>query len=99
MKGDSAGSARLAAADERTNRALVDAVERHATKDPGARGMLKRASGAYHFESELQKNVALDTEQNLAPHTPEDAADGFGFGGVVTLPPPPNSNPPKFVEK
>ena len=29
LKGDSAGSARLAAADERINRALADAVERH----------------------------------------------------------------------
>ena len=35
LKGDSSGSARLAAADERINRALADAAERHATKDPG----------------------------------------------------------------
>ena len=35
LKVDSSGSARLAAADERINRALADAVERHATKDPG----------------------------------------------------------------
>ena len=33
LKGDSSGSARLAAADERIHRALADAVERHATKD------------------------------------------------------------------
>ena len=38
LKGDSMGAARLAAADERTNRALADAVERHAAKDPGVRG-------------------------------------------------------------
>ena len=43
LKGDLAGSERLAAADERINRALADAVERHATKDPGVRGILKRA--------------------------------------------------------
>ena len=35
LKGDSAGSARLAAAEERINRALADAFERHAAKDPG----------------------------------------------------------------
>ena len=34
LKVDSCGSARLAAADERINRVLADAVERHATKDP-----------------------------------------------------------------
>ena len=39
LKRDSSGSARLAAADERINRALADAVERHATKDPGMRGI------------------------------------------------------------
>ena len=33
-KADSSGSARLAAAPERINRALADALERHATKDP-----------------------------------------------------------------
>ena len=44
LRGDSSGSARLAAADERINRALVDAVERHATKDPGTRGILTRAT-------------------------------------------------------
>ena len=33
LKGDPSGSARLAAADERNNRALADAVERHAAKD------------------------------------------------------------------
>ena len=41
LKGDPSGSARLAAADERINRALADAVERHAAKDPGVRGILK----------------------------------------------------------
>ena len=37
-KGDSTEAARLAATDERIFRALADAVERHAAKDPGARG-------------------------------------------------------------
>ena len=60
LKGNSSGSARLAAADERINRALADAVERHAAKDPGVRGILKRASAACHPESESQKKIALD---------------------------------------
>ena len=70
LKGDSARSARLAATDERINRVLAAAVARHATYDPGVRGILKRASGAHHPESEPQKKIALDIEQNLAPHTP-----------------------------
>ena len=52
LKGDPVGSARLAAADERINRALASAVERHAAKDPGVRGILKRASATCHPESE-----------------------------------------------
>ena len=68
MKGDSSGSARLAADDERINRALADAVERHVTKDPGMRGILKRASVVCHPESEPQKKIALDTEQDSTPH-------------------------------
>ena len=68
LKGDSAGSARLAAANERPSRALADAVERHATKDPGAKGILKRASVVCHPESEPQKQTALDTEQDSTPH-------------------------------
>ena len=67
LKGDPAGSARLAAADERVNRTLDDAVERHETKDPGVRGILKRSSVACHPESESQKRVALDTEQDPTP--------------------------------
>ena len=42
LKGDSSGSARLGAVDERINRALADAVERHATKGPGMTGILER---------------------------------------------------------
>ena len=64
LKGDPAGSARLAEADERTK----CAVERHATKDPGVRGILKRASVVCHPESESQKRFALDTEQDPTPH-------------------------------
>ena len=67
LKIDSSGSARMAAADERVNRALADAVERHATKDPGVRGILKRASVVCHPESEAQKKIALDTEQDSIP--------------------------------
>ena len=57
------GAARLAAADERISRALADAVERHTGKDPGVRGILKRASP----EWESQKKIALDTEQESTP--------------------------------
>ena len=69
MKGNASGSARLAAADERINRALAEAVGRHATKDPGMRGILKRASVVCHSESEPQKKIALDTEQTSPPRT------------------------------
>ena len=65
LKGDPVGSARLVAADEGINRAL--AVERHATKDQGVRGILKRSIVACHPESESQKRVALYTEQDPAP--------------------------------
>ena len=61
LKEDSMGAARLAAADERINRALADAVERHAAKDPGVRGILKRASATCLPESESHKKIALDT--------------------------------------
>ena len=61
LKGYSSGSARLAAADERST------VERHAVKDPGVRGILKRASAACHPESESQKKIAVDTEQDSTP--------------------------------
>ena len=42
----------MAAADERINRALADAGERHATKNPGMRGILKRASVVCYPKSE-----------------------------------------------
>ena len=67
LKGDPSGSARLAAADERINHALADAVERHAAKDPVVRGILKRASAACHPKSESRKKIALDTEQDSTP--------------------------------
>ena len=69
LRGDSSGSARLAATDERINRALADSVERDATKDPGTRGRLKRASVVRHSESEPQKARAPHTEEELPPHT------------------------------
>ena len=70
LRGDTAGSTRLAANDERINRAMADAVERHATRDPGVRSILKRASAVSHPESEPQKKVALDTEQEPTPRPP-----------------------------
>ena len=69
LKGDSSGFARLAAADERLNRELADAVERHATKDPGMRGIQKRACVVCHPEPRPRKKIALDTEQDSPPHT------------------------------
>ena len=60
--------ARPAAADERINCWLADAVERHATKVSGMRGILKRASATCHPESEPQKKIALDTEQDSTPN-------------------------------
>ena len=72
LKGDSVGAARLAAASERINRALADAVERHATKDPGVRGILKRASVVCHPESESQKKIAMDTEQDPSKKKDKD---------------------------
>ena len=76
LKGDPSGSARLAAADERINRALADAVERHAAKDPGVRFfILERASAACHPESESRKKIALDTEQDSTPRP------SFSYGG------------------
>ena len=81
LKGNPAGSARLAAADERINRALADAVERHATKDPGVRGILKRSSVACHPESESQKRVALDTEHDPTSQ-PRVSYGGSSASGV-----------------
>ena len=76
LKGDSVGAARLAAADERVNRALADAVGRHAVKDPGVRGMLNRASATCHPESESQKKIALDTEPR--PSVPHGGSSASG---------------------
>ena len=86
MKGDLAGSARLAAADERINRALADAVERHAAKDPGVGGILKRASAACHPESESQKKIALDTEQDstLRPSVSYGGSSASGARPSIT---------------
>ena len=81
LKGDSSGAARLAAADERNNRALADAVERHATNDPGMRGILKRTSVVCHPESEPQKKLALDTEQDSTPH-PSVSCGGSSTSGA-----------------
>ena len=38
------------------------------TKDPAMRGILKRASVVCHPESEPQKKIALDTEQDSTPY-------------------------------
>ena len=44
-------------------------MERHAAKDPGVRGILKRARATCHPESESQKKNALDTEQDSTPRS------------------------------
>ena len=74
------GAARLAAADERINRAVADAVERHAAKDLGVRGTLKRASATCHPESESQKKIALDTEQESTPRPSVSHGGSSAFG-------------------
>ena len=66
LKGDPSGSARLAAADERINRALPDAVERHATKDRGVRGIV---SVVCHPDSEPPKIKFRRTLSRTWPHT------------------------------
>ena len=71
----------MVAADERINRALADAVDRHATRDRGMRGMLKRASVVCHPESDPQKKIALDTEQDATPH-PSVSYGGSSASGV-----------------
>ena len=80
------GAARLAAADERINRALADAVERHAAKDPGVRGILKKASATCHPESESPKKFALDTEQASTPR-PSVSHGGSSASGTRPRPP------------
>ena len=75
LKRDRARSARLAAAGERINPALADAVERYATKDKRMRGTLKRASVVCYPESEPQKRIALDTEQDSTPRLQSHTED------------------------
>ena len=71
LKGDPVGSARLAAADERINRALADAVERHATKDPGVRGILKKSNvtPSQNPRRELRWTQSRIRHHNLVSHT------------------------------
>ena len=83
LKGDSMGAARLAAADERLNRALADAVERHAAKDPGVRGILKRARATCHRESESHKKIALDNRAGI------DTTPSVSHGGSSASAPDP----------
>ena len=75
LKGDSAGSARRAAADERINRALADAVERHAAEDPGVRSI-----ATCHPESESQQKIVLDTEQESTPRPSVSHGGSFACG-------------------
>ena len=51
------------------------------TKDPGVRGILKRSSVACHTESESQKRVALDTQQDPTPQ-PRVSYRGPSASGV-----------------
>ena len=85
LRGDPSGSARLAAADERISRALAEAVGRHVTKEPGERGILKRASAVRRPESEPQKKIALDTEQELPPHAPVSYGGSSASGAQASI--------------
>ena len=58
-------------------------MERHAAKDPGVRGILKRASAACHPESESRKKIALDTEQDSTPR-PSVSHGGSSASGTTT---------------
>ena len=60
----------MAAADERINRALALTLERHASRDPGSRGTLKRTNVVCHPGSQPQKVIALGTEQAALQRTP-----------------------------
>ena len=80
LKGDPSGSARLAAADERINRALTQSRGTQ-PRDPGVRGILKRTSAACHPESESQKKIALDTEQDSTPR-PSVSCGGSSASGT-----------------
>ena len=87
LKGDPVGSARLAAAHERINRALADAKD--AAKDPGVRGILKRASATCHPESESQKKIALNAHAPRSrmedhPHQAHDQAAPQGLHRTPT---------------
>ena len=79
LRGDSAGSARQAAADDRINQALADAVERHATNDGGTRGILNRASVVCHAES--RKEIAAPQ-----PSVSNGRSSGSGARPSVTTP-------------
>ena len=62
--GDSVGAARLAAADDRINRVLADAVERHATTDPGVTGILKRVIP----NRRLRRKLCWTQSRDFTPH-------------------------------
>ena len=83
--GEGLKSSRKAAADARINRALAAAVESHATKHPGVRGILKRASVVSSPESKPQKKIALDTEQDSTPHP------SVSYGGSSASGAPPSA--------
>ena len=74
----------MAAADERINRALAEALERHATRDPGRRGILKRTNVVCHPESQPQKEIALGTEQAALQSTPVRYARDMTHGVTTT---------------
>ena len=46
---------------------MADAVERHATKDPGMRCVPKRVSVVCHPQSEPQEKIATNTKQGSTP--------------------------------
>ena len=74
LEGESTGSARLAAADERINRALADVVERHAAKNSGMRCILKRDSAVCHPESEPQRKSHW-TRSRAQHHAPQSRTE------------------------
>ena len=93
LKGDSMGAARLAAADERINRALADAVERHAAKDPEGHteeGPVPPAIPSQnpkrrsHWTQSRNRHHALQSPLEDHPHQADDPAPPQGLHRTPT---------------
>ena len=96
LRGNSSGSAGLAAADERINRALADAVERHATKDPGTRGISEGRPVSSVIPSRSPRRKLHWTQTITCRHTLQSVSSG-GSLGTGARPSETASNDPNTV--